>query len=464
MMSMSTSEIKDKLLQLEGMTEEKIAVLCEDKINMIGKELLTVEGAMFLVAYDLNVQVKTTEDELQDVSKIKDLYGGGSGVRIQGVVRGCSKPKQVTIKDGKNAGNKVWLRSCTIHDDTGLVKCVWWGDAAKDDNDVWSYIRTGNTVDISNCNTKSDYTGITVNCNDYTRVELLDEGVITTQEPADIANEVGNVVKGVLFGVPNVIRYGDDGEALSLQVRSRTGGDAVNCIMWGGNLHMLRGCIQDGADVVLYGVQRNNQGIVVSDAGGVSIASVPCDDVVLHVTSVRNDDVGGDHITCVDDNGVTWWVTTEGKLTELQVGSKIEATPVTVLRETNQMVISACMITEPDKNRPATPISKINEMDMESAGPAHVEVAVIGPPETKTIKTKKGKEKTITKILVCDISGPETLQMWGDISKEILGKMIPGHKYTVYGVSAAPDNQGQIRLTVHETYGISKNINSTLDL
>ena len=49
-------ETTKEIMAVEGMTQQKLARLVQDKVDRIGNKYLTTEGAMFLVANDLGIK------------------------------------------------------------------------------------------------------------------------------------------------------------------------------------------------------------------------------------------------------------------------------------------------------------------------------------------------------------------------------------------------------------------------
>ena len=141
------SKLLEKAPELSrSVIEERIA----EKKNKIGAGYLTDEGALFLIASELGLEI---EGPQKTEISLKDLFVGAKEVTLQSRVLNLSPPKQFVKKDG----TPFFLRTMTVYDSDARVSVKLWDEKATLP-EIESF-KPGDLVKIIKAYVKSDLTG-----------------------------------------------------------------------------------------------------------------------------------------------------------------------------------------------------------------------------------------------------------------------------------------------------------------
>ena len=121
------SEFEDLLSKLLENAPELSRSVIEERINekkeKIGSGYLTNEGALFLVASDLGIELQQSQ---KTEIELKDLFVGAKEVTLQSRVLNLSPAKQFNKKDG----TPFFLRTMTVYDANSRVSVKLWDEKA----------------------------------------------------------------------------------------------------------------------------------------------------------------------------------------------------------------------------------------------------------------------------------------------------------------------------------------------
>ncbi len=125
---MKTEVYVNKIIEDTGLTRMEIQNLVEDKKNEL-KGLISDEGALFIIAKELGVDIKNeNKDLLKDIEIfISDITQNMKNITIFGRIKDVYNLNSFK----KNDGSKGFVGSFLLHDATGDARVVIWDDQVK---------------------------------------------------------------------------------------------------------------------------------------------------------------------------------------------------------------------------------------------------------------------------------------------------------------------------------------------
>jgi replication factor A1 len=168
---MKTEEYVNKIIEDTGLTRKEIQNLVEDKKNEL-KGLISDEGALFIIAKELGVDIKgENKDLLKEIEIfISDITQNMKNITLYGRIKEIYKVNSFE----RNDGSKGYVGSFLLHDNTGDARIVLW------DNQVniftESNFEKNELVKIINGSAKTGrYGGIEIHVGSYGKVILSPE-------------------------------------------------------------------------------------------------------------------------------------------------------------------------------------------------------------------------------------------------------------------------------------------------
>ena len=125
---MKTESYINKIVEDTGLTRKEINAMVEEKKNEL-KGLISEEGALFIIAKELGVDVKDeNKDLLKDIDiNIADVTTNMKNITLIGRVKQINKTFNFNKKDGGTGKGGSFI----LHDNTGDIKVVVWDDHTK---------------------------------------------------------------------------------------------------------------------------------------------------------------------------------------------------------------------------------------------------------------------------------------------------------------------------------------------
>ena len=125
---MKTEVYVNKIIEDTGLTRKEIQNLVEDKKNEL-KGLISDEGALFIIAKELGVDIKNeNKDLLKDIEIfISDITQNMKNITLFGRIKDIYNVNSFK----KNDGSKGFVGSFLLHDATGDARIVIWDDQVK---------------------------------------------------------------------------------------------------------------------------------------------------------------------------------------------------------------------------------------------------------------------------------------------------------------------------------------------
>ncbi len=230
---MKTEAYINKIVEDTGLTRNEIKVRVEEKKNEL-KGLISEEGALFIIAKELGVDVK---DENKDLLKeidinIADITTNMKNITIIGRVKQINKIFNFNKKDGGTGKGGSFI----LHDITGDIKIVVWDDHTKVLEQP-EFERNELVKILNGYARKGKYEGIEVHIGRLSKIIISPEDVDYKKYPKikevftsinDINLSLSSVsIEGKIMQIFPVKEFtrknGEDGKVCSLTVIDSTG-------------------------------------------------------------------------------------------------------------------------------------------------------------------------------------------------------------------------------------------------
>ncbi|MFX0035846.1 MAG: DUF2240 family protein [Candidatus Hermodarchaeota archaeon] len=176
---MKTEIYINKIIEDTGLTRKEIQNLVEDKKNEL-KGLISDEGALFIIAKELGVDIKSeNKDLLKEIEiYISDITKNMKNITLFGRIKEIYNVNSFA----RNDGSQGYVGSFLLHDHTGDARIVVWDDQVKIFSDP--NFRKNELVKIVNgIGKKGKFEDIEIHLGRYGRILLSPEDVDYKKHP-----------------------------------------------------------------------------------------------------------------------------------------------------------------------------------------------------------------------------------------------------------------------------------------
>ncbi len=230
--------VNEVLRNKPDMTREEILGMIEDKKRDVGAGYLTDQGALFLIAGELGVQLKPLISDLT----LKDLYLGANDITVVARILAVYPISEFKKKDGNGTGR---YRRVNLFDQSGVVKLTIWDD--NPDAMKLEGVKEDTPVRVSNGYVRPGMDGkATLNLGRRGRIEVIgDEKVVARMvslsnlsKKVDSIGEEQNLlaVEGVASSnsrMSNFVREdGSPGSLMQFDVSGAGGKTGIRIVVW----------------------------------------------------------------------------------------------------------------------------------------------------------------------------------------------------------------------------------------
>ncbi len=268
---MKTEIYINKIIEDTGLTKKDIQELVKKK-NKELKGLISEEGALFIIAKELNVDIKDENiDALKDIEiNITDINSNMKNVTLIGRIKDIFDVRSFNRKDGEVG----YVGSFLLHDNTGDIRIVLWDDQVKIFEDP--NFNINGLVKIINGNPKErqyqGFSGIEIQVGRFGKIVLSPEDVDYRRFPKitkkfipikDIKKSLQSVsIEGKIvqkFPINEFTRKnGERGKVCSLNLMDSTG--TIRITFWGEDTEKLKGFeIDDVISITNLSPRENNR-------------------------------------------------------------------------------------------------------------------------------------------------------------------------------------------------------------
>ena len=445
----------NKLLDLKPeFSRSDIEEMIKQKKDKIGAGYLTDQGALFLIASDLEVALS---EPLKVEMDIKDLYVGAKEVSLETRILNLAPPKQFTRKDG----SPFLLRNMTVYDIDSTASVKLWDEKANLPG--IEELKPGDLVKIIKAYVKSDLNGRpTINIGSGSHIEASHEESdipsiddITVDVSSVKEGQTDLVVSGKIDGMINSMEFtnsrGQPGKALRLRLKG-TDGNSLRVVLWGKDESNIPKIIPVDAKVRLLGV-RTKSGIEGLEIHGNESTIVEIEGkqeakpTTFRIISMARLDSGETMILGADDQKQLFNISDSSeKMLQFQENDVIECMPTKVFG--NSITLDENSFVRklddnssiPNKSSLRTKIS-----DVKIDGNYCVEAIILKVPERREVQTKKGESVLLSEMFVEDDSGQIWIKGWRKQAR-FIDKCSIGEIISVTGVNAKSGLEGRVEL------------------
>ena len=453
------SEFEDLLSKLLENAPELSRSVIEERINekkeKIGSGYLTNEGALFLVASDLGIELQQSQ---KTEIELKDLFVGAKEVTLQSRVLNLSPAKQFNKKDG----TPFFLRTMTVYDANSRVSVKLWDEKAT--LPEIENLKPGDLIKIIKAYVKSDLTGSpTLNIGSGAAIEptkstsdipLIDTITVDVGEVKE--NQKDLVVAGNISGMISLLEFtnskGQPSTALKFRLKSKTN-SLFNVVLWGKNESILPKIISPNAGVKLYGVRtkNGNQGLEIhgSDATVIEIeGKQEIEPITLRLLSVIKSDSGTTTGLAIDKSKKMIQITdVSGVIASFDSNSVLECMPSKVFGDVIKIDQDSFIRKIDDDSLPNISDLRTKISDIKEGNNLCIESIILKSPERREIQTKTGETVALSEMFVEDDSAQIWIKAWRK-QADLLGNFTSGDIVTILGVNAKPGLEGKIELVL----------------
>ena len=445
----------NKLLDLKPeFSRFDIEEMIKQKKDKIGAGYLTDQGALFLIASDLEVALS---EPLKVEMDIKDLYVGAKEVSLETRILNLAPPKQFTRKDG----SPFLLRNMTVYDIDSTASVKLWDEKANLPG--IEELKPGDLVKIIKAYVKSDLNGMpTINIGSGSHIEASHEESdipsiddITVDVSSVKEGQTDLVVSGKIDGMINSMEFtnsrGRPGKALRLRLKG-TDGNSLRVVLWGKDESNIPKIIPVDAKVRLLGV-RTKSGIEGLEIHGNESTIVEIEGkqeakpTTFRIISMARLDSGETMILGTDDQKQLFNISDSSeKMLQFQENDVIECMPTKVFG--NSITLDENSFVRklddnssiPNKSSLRTKIS-----DVKIGENYCVEAIILKVPERREVQTKKGESVLLSEMFVEDDSGQIWIKGWRKQAR-FIDKCSIGEIISVTGVNAKSGLEGRVEL------------------
>ncbi len=456
------SEFEDLVARLlvasPGLSRQYIDEQIRVKKEKIGAGYLTDQGALFLVASDLGVQLS---EPLKTQTSIGELFTGAKDVSLEARVMSISPPRQYSRKDG---GSSFTLRTMTVYDAPDSACTVkMWDDTSS--LPLLDTLKPGDPIKITGAYIKSDINGgHTINLGEGSGIESV--GDLPDVPGIDgIAKDAGDladtdrdaVVTGVLDGMVSTMNFtnsrGRPGKALRMRVRSR-GGSGYRVVIWGQDDSGIPKIVPPQSTVRLLGVRarQTNRGLEIhgSESTIVQIQGTDSAEALkLRVLSVSEGDRGGGMVLCVDSERMLYFVMDAANHSkECAAGDTIECMPTKAYGKSITLDEDSYLrILDNDPEIPVLSEMRTKLSDAKPDGDYCIEVVALKDPEIRDIQTKSGESIQLLEMFVGDDTDEMWVKGWRNQAR-LASSCKAGDRLSITGLNGRMGMEGRTDLTL----------------
>ena len=416
----------DKLLdnilnQKPEFTREDILDRVRQKKEKIGPGYLTDQGALFLIAEDLEITLTQT---LKAEVGLKDLSIGAKDVSVKSRVLNISPAKQFSRKDG----SPFLLRTMTIYDNDSTVSVKLWDEKANLPG--IEKLKPGDLIKIIKAYIKSDLNGSpTINVGSGSEIDKTDqESEIRSIEALTIdsseikENQNDLVVSGKIDGGISTLEFtnrrGEPGKALRMRLKGEDNA-VTRVVLWGKDESLLPKVVSQDAKIMLLGVRTKtgNQGLEIhgNDATMVKIdGGKEAEPVIVRIATInRNEKERTSAIGVDSKKNLVYMSDSSNMLDSVNNGDVIECMPSKVFG--NSLTIdNDSFIRKIDDNNSIPTLSDLRTKisEIKSGNDYCVEAIILKASEKREVQTKTGETIMLAEMFVEDDSGQIWIKGW----------------------------------------------------
>ncbi|NIP61325.1 MAG: single-stranded DNA-binding protein [Nitrosopumilaceae archaeon] len=453
-MSEFESLVNKLLDQKPELTREELDEKIKEKKDKIGSGYLTDQGALFLIAADMEVPL--AEPQQTNIS-LSDLYAGAKEVSLESRLLNISPTKKFSRKDGSSLS----LRTMTVYDGKSSASVKLWDEKATEPQ--LDKLKPGDMIKIIKAYVKSDLNGNpTLNIGSGSTIEQSADSTnipniesITKDVSQVKEGERDLVVTGTLDGQIIPMEFtnsrGIPGKAIRFRLKGNEG-NPLRVVLWGKDESSIPRVISNDAKVRLLGVKtRNgNQGLEIhgNDSTMIEIEGRnEIDPLIVRIISTTKSDTGNTMILGVDNQKKLFNILDSSKLTDsFEEGDTIECMPSKI--QSFSVTLDADSFVrkiDNDESIPTLKEMRTKISDVKIDNDYCIEAIILKIPERREVQTKSGDSISLSEMFVEDDSGQIWVKGWRNQAR-LIDKCQIGEIISITGLNARSGLEGRTEL------------------
>ena len=442
-----------KLLeQRSDLSRKDIEERIQQKKAKIGEGYLTDQGALHLVASDLEL---TISEPIKTEMGLKDLYVGAKEITLETRVLNFSPAKQFTRKDG----TPFFLRTMTVYDGEKTASVKLWDEKANMES--IKTMKPGDLIKIIKAYVKSDLNGSpTINVGSGSTIEpatgeseIPSIDSITVNVDSTKENQTDLVVSGTITGSISTLNFtnskGQPGTGLRFSIKGN--GTTMKVVLWGKDESVLPKMIPNDSKIRLLGVKTKNgqQGLEIhgNDSTIIEIdGEKEVEPIIGRILSISESQTGKTLVTVIDKSKKIHKLNDSTKnLAAFNENDVIECMPSKIFGDLITLDDNSFVRKIEDDSLPnfsdyRTKISQIIE-----GNDYCIEGIVLIEPERREVQTKSGESIFLSQVFIGDDSAEIWLKGWRE-QADLIDKCTLGERFSATGLNAKSGLEGKIEL------------------
>ena len=442
-----------KLLeQRSDLSRKDIEERIQQKKDKIGEGYLTDQGAIHLVASDLEL---TISESIKTEMGLKDLYVGAKEITLETRVMNFSPAKQFTRKDG----TPFFLRTMTVYDGEKTASVKLWDEKANMES--LKTMKPGDLIKIIKAYVKSDLNGSpTINVGSGSTIEpatgeseIPSIDSITVNVDSTKENQTDLVVSGTITGSISTLNFtnskGQPGTGLRFSIKGN--GTTMKVVLWGKDESVLPKMIPNDSKIRLLGVKTKNgqQGLEIhgNDSTIIEIdGKKEVEPIIGRILSISESQTGKTLVTVINKSKKIHKLNdSTKKLATFNENDVIECMPSNIFGDLITLDDNSFVRKIEDDSLPnfsdyRTKISQIIE-----GNDYCIEGIVLKEPERREVQTKSGESIFLSQVFIGDDSAEIWLKGWRE-QADLIDKCTLGERFSATGINAKSGLEGKIEL------------------
>ncbi|MBI3116605.1 MAG: hypothetical protein HYZ12_04620 [Thaumarchaeota archaeon] len=425
--------VEEVLKQRPDIGRPKLDKLIEEKRSLVGGGYLTDQGALFLVAGELGIQLKDIDSS--DLT-LKDLYIGANDITVVARVLAVYPVSTYARKEGGEGR----YRRLNLFDRNGIVRLTMW-------EDLEAIERLGVGVDIPlrvvSAYVKPSLDGKpALNLGKKGRIEVLkDEGLVTKMPSvSELERDIAAITETDVIAVRGIVQSGSKdseftrgdgsrGTFKHFMLGSENGSKQQRIVIWSGsdlpslvsgervrvtNLRLKR---QTYGDPELHGDSGSRINVIRNESQGTLLLVVGSGDVRGSTEFLVADATRTlFHLNLKDKAVESALALREGDIIEVMGNEKYEDTIVCTKSDSVKRVNSKSNLLPSLQSL----FVKVKNVEVAS-GPLLMEVVALSKASVQDVRLKDGSVVKKGELLVGDDTGEIKLAAWRESSEKLDG-------------------------------------------
>lgn len=460
------SDFEDLLGKLLEQKPELGRADVEDRIRQkkdkIGAGYLTDQGALFLIASDLGIELA---EPLKVEMGLKGLYSGAKEISLETRLLNMSPPKQYSRKDG----TPFMLRTMTVYDSDARASVKLWDEKANLPG--LNELKPGDLIKIIKAYVKNDLDGSpAINVGSGATIEQTDtESSIPSIDSITIdVSEVKEdqkdlVVSGLISGQIGSIQFtnsrGEPGKGLRLGLRG-SDGKTTRVVIWGKDESDLPAVIPADSKVRLLGVRTKagQQGLEIqgNESTMIEADGHEARPVTARIISIVRS--SGASLICGADEkkNLLQFSDTAGLTDALSEGDIIECMPSK--SHGNSVTLDSTSFVRKMDDSGSIPKEdglRTKVSDIKIGQSCCIGAVILKAPGRRDIQTRTGKSVMLGEMLVQDDTGEVWVKGWGEEAR-LLDECAVGEVAFMTNLEARSGLEGRTELFLNRFSKITK--------